>query len=94
MLERPHLECMDSHESYVTDSAFEQLDSSKKDVFKRIQNTLPLYLVQGPPGVGKKHLVTALVRQAFESEPSSRLLLTAQSHSTVQHLYKEVKKMP
>lgn len=91
MLERPHLECMDSHESYVTDSAFEQLDSSKKDVFKRIQNTLPLYLVQGPPGVGKTHLVTALVRQAFESEPSSRLLLTAQSHSTVQHLYKEVK---
>ncbi|MFC2973811.1 AAA domain-containing protein [Azotobacter bryophylli] len=91
VLERPHLECMDSHENYVADSAFEQLDSSKKDVFKRIQSTLPLYLVQGPPGVGKTHLVTALVRQAFESEPSSRLLLTAQSHSTVQHLYKEVK---
>lgn len=91
MLKRPHLSHMDSHESYVTDSAFDQLDTSKQDVFKKIQSTLPLYLVQGPPGVGKTHLVTALVRQAFETEPSSRILLTAQSHSTVQHLYKEVK---
>lgn len=91
MLERPHLSHMDSHENYVTDSAFDQLDTSKQDVFKKIQSTLPLYLVQGPPGVGKTHLVTALVRQAFETEPSSRILLTAQSHSTVQHLYKEVK---
>lgn len=91
MLEYPHLECMDSHETAVANSAFEQLDTSKQDVFRKIQSTLPLYLVQGPPGVGKTHLVTALVRQVFETEPSSRLLLTAQSHSTVQHLYQEVK---
>nr|WP_245215180.1 AAA domain-containing protein [Pseudomonas aeruginosa] len=51
--------------------------------------TLP---VQGPPGVGKTHLVTTLVKQIFEKEPDSRVLLSAQSHATVQHLYHEIEK--
>lgn len=67
-----------------------QLDDSKQQAFNRTLTTLPLYLVQGPPGVGKTFLVSTLVKQQFEHEADSRLLLTAQSHSTVQHLYHEV----
>ncbi|WNC08810.1 AAA domain-containing protein [Pseudomonas coleopterorum] len=92
LLEKPHLKHMESHENSILHPAFHELDESKQEVFKNILKTLPLYLVQGPPGVGKTFLVTALVQQAFSSEPNSRLLLTAQSHSTVLHLYKEVKK--
>lgn len=47
-------------------------------------------MVQGPPGVGKTYLVSSLVKHLFEQEPDSRVLLTAQSHSTVQHLFHEV----
>lgn len=73
-----------SHETYHT------LDSSKQKAFSSVMRTLPLYLVQGPPGVGKTFLVTALMQQIFSEEIDSRVLLTAQSHSTVQHLYHEV----
>ncbi len=67
-----------------------ELDESKQNAFRKTLSTLPLYLVQGPPGVGKTFLVSTLVKQQFEHEADSRLLLTAQSHSTVQHLYHEV----
>lgn len=91
MLEAPHFKHMESHESSELHSAYHDLDQSKQEVFTNILKTLPLYLVQGPPGVGKTFLVTALVQQVFSNEPNSRLLLTAQSHATVFHLYKEVK---
>ncbi|HFV9814208.1 TPA: AAA domain-containing protein, partial [Salmonella enterica subsp. diarizonae serovar 48:k:-] len=63
---------------------------SKKDAFEKINKTLPIFLVQGPPGVGKTYLITTLVNQIFSNESESRIVLTAQSHSTVQHLYQEV----
>ncbi|SMS08823.1 helicase [Pseudomonas viridiflava] len=67
-----------------------RLDNSKKKSFERIISTHPLSLVQGPPGVGKTFLVSTLVRYFFDQESDSRILLTAQSHSTVQHLFHEV----
>lgn len=92
LLKSPHKWITNSSENVILHNSFEDLDSSKKDVFKNVMNTLPLYLVQGPPGVGKTYLVTTLVQQVFSSEPNSRLLLTAQSHATVHHLLNEVTK--
>ncbi|WP_080762530.1 AAA domain-containing protein [Dickeya fangzhongdai] len=92
LLKFPHRMIMNSSENLAFHKSFDGLDDSKKDVFQKVLNTLPLYLVQGPPGVGKTYLVTTLVQQFFEIEPNSRLLLTAQSHATVHHLYNEVSK--
>ncbi len=92
LLESPHRRIMSSNESSMLHESFNGLDSSKREVFQKVLNTLPLYLVQGPPGVGKTYLVTTLVQQVFASEANSRLLLTAQSHSTVHHLFNEVNK--
>lgn len=92
LLKSPHKRLMNSNENVTLHDSFNELDSSKRDVFQKILSTLPLYLVQGPPGVGKTYLVTTLVQQVFSSEPNSRLLLTAQSHSTVHHLFNEVNK--
>ncbi|MCD9116088.1 AAA domain-containing protein [Pseudomonas bijieensis] len=72
------------------DRHISKLDESKQKSFKRIVSTHPISLVQGPPGVGKTFLVSTLVKYFFEQEFDSRILLTAQSHSTVQHLYHEV----
>ncbi|WP_375404233.1 AAA domain-containing protein [uncultured Sphingomonas sp.] len=67
------------------------LDDSKFDALRGAWDQLPLYLVQGPPGVGKTRLVEALVERRLGSAPMDRLLLSAQSHSAVDHLLVEVK---
>lgn len=92
LLKSPHRRLTNSNENPTLHHSFQGLDISKREVFQKVLNTLPLYLVQGPPGVGKTYLVTTLVQQVFSSEPNSRLLLTAQSHSTVHHLFNEVHK--
>ncbi|WP_447786103.1 AAA domain-containing protein [Pseudomonas germanica] len=90
MLSNPYIGNTNSQDQYNTHISFDSLDTSKQKVFNQIMNTLPLYLVQGPPGVGKTYLVTTLAQQVFSQEPDSRILLTAQSHSTIQHLHQEV----
>lgn len=72
------------------ESAFADLDRSKVDALRGAWEQLPLYLVQGPPGVGKTRLVKALVASRLATSPMDRLLLSAQSHSAVDHLLEEV----
>lgn len=70
----------------------ERLDASKFDALKGAWTELPLYLVQGPPGVGKTMLVQGLVGSRLASAPMDRMLLSAQSHSAVDHLLEGVSK--
>jgi len=70
---------------------FADLDTSKAAALREAWSQLPLFLVQGPPGVGKTRLVKALVASRLGDSPMDRLLLTAQSHSAVDHLLDEVK---
>lgn len=71
---------------------YQELDDSKKEVFEKALNTYPNYIVQGPPGVGKTFLVKTLVEQIFKNEPFSKIVLSAQSHSTVEVLSDEIDK--
>ncbi|OUM09390.1 hypothetical protein BW686_01470 [Pseudomonas syringae] len=90
VLIHPQQNLLTTQDSVPENETYQKLDESKQAAFKKILRTLPMYLVQGPPGVGKTHLVTSLIKQVFEQEPDGRVLLTAQSHSTVQHLYHEI----
>ncbi len=67
------------------------LDASKAAALTGAWEQLPLYLVQGPPGVGKTRLVRALVASRLGTSPMDRLLLSAQSHAAIDHLLDEVK---
>lgn len=93
MLHDPRSRIMSSHETFSKDDGFSSLDESKQRAFSAIIDTLPLYLVQGPPGVGKTRLVRELVRQTIESDKSSRLLLSAQSNYAVDHLMQEIEEI-
>lgn len=73
--------------------SFDDLDPVKKEIFKQVLETQPNFIVQGPPGVGKTYLITALINQIFKDESYSKILLTAQSHATVNVLYNEVSKI-
>ncbi|EMC7873026.1 hypothetical protein RZ571_000114 [Acinetobacter baumannii] len=71
--------------------SYNELDEPKREVFNNIFQTYPNYIVQGPPGVGKTFLIKNIVEQIFKNEPFSKVILSAQSHSTVEVLYNEIK---
>lgn len=90
MIIDPRRRILDSHDKLAEDEAFKQLDGPKQDALRQLTSTLPLFLVQGPPGVGKTRLVRDLVQRRFADEPGSRLLLTAQSNAAIDHLMDEL----
>lgn len=90
MLVDPRRRIDDTHDPLIEDQAFKDLDASKRDALKEILSTVPLFLLQGPPGVGKTFLVADIVRRRFDDEPTTRLLLSAQSNAAIDHLMKEV----
>ena len=90
MLADPRRRILDNHDLLVEDEAFYKLDEPKRDALRELTSTIPLYLVQGPPGVGKTRLVRDLTRRRFAEEPTTRLLLTAQSNAAIDHLMDEL----
>lgn len=89
-LTTPLAELTPSHDPVPDDADLGDLDSSKREALRQIIGTLPLYLVQGPPGVGKTRLVRELVKRRFQDEPTLRFLLSAQSNAAVDHLLSEI----
>jgi len=88
LLSDPFVSLQNSHDkSPEFDS---QLDASKREALENIFEKRPFYLLQGPPGVGKTYLVTELVKQVLSSEPSSRMLISAQGHNAVDHIMTEI----
>lgn len=79
-----------SSQSFDSDNHLDYLDLAKQEVFKSLLKTQPHYFVEGPPGVGKTHLITTYVDYLFNKEDSAKILLSAQSHATVSILYDEI----
>ncbi len=92
MLSDPRGGLTSSHESLKEDEHLDRLDIAKREAFRELTAVIPLYLVQGPPGVGKTFLVREVVRRRFAEESTARLLLTAQSHHAVDHLMTQIRK--
>lgn len=91
MLVDPRRRIEDSHDRLdTTEKEFSELDASKQAALIEILSTVPLFLLQGPPGVGKTFLVGDVVRRRFQDESTTRILLSAQSNSAVDHLMNEV----
>lgn len=90
MLVDPRRRVLDSNERPTKDAGYDDLDASKQAALSKIVETLPLFMLQGPPGVGKTRLVRELVRQRLASDRTTRMLLSAQSNQAVDHLLHEV----
>ncbi|PLC50898.1 hypothetical protein CR159_04645 [Pollutimonas subterranea] len=93
MLLDPRSRILNSEETVEEDEDFLALDQSKQKALKLAIETLPLFLVQGPPGVGKTRLVRDLVRRRFTENESTRLLLSAQSNYAVDHLLSAIQEI-
>lgn len=92
MLAQPRMGVRATHELVADDSELASLDESKQQALRELYSVLPLYLIQGPPGVGKTRIITELVRRSLQEDSTTRLLLTAQSHHAVDHLLEQVEK--
>ena len=90
MLVDPRSRIRDSHDVLDQNTSFLDLDEPKKTAILEMTSTMPIYLVQGPPGVGKTKLVGELVRRRFQLDNTSRILLSAQSNPAVDHLMEEL----
>jgi hypothetical protein len=93
MLADPRRRIRKTHDTILEDASFLRLDVSKQNALREMWAVLPLFLIQGPPGVGKTRLVTELVKRTLNMDPSTRILLSAQSHHAVDHLLDEVRKL-
>ena len=93
MLMDPRGRIRNTHEQVIPDESLQQLDADKQEALGLLVAILPVFLVQGPPGVGKTRLLTELVKRRFSDESSTRMLLTAQSHHAVDHLLDEAGKI-
>lgn len=85
------LRLQESQDQLNDDAQFQDMDKSKQEALREILATIPIFLLQGPPGVGKTFVVGDLVRRRFEEDSTSRLLLSAQSNSAIDHLMDEVR---
>jgi len=93
MLVDPRSRILHNNEKVTEFSQFFELDTSKQEAFKATVETVPLFLIQGPPGVGKTRLVKELVRYSLSTDNSTRLLLSAQSNQAVDHLLHEIEEV-
>jgi len=92
-LEDPWRERRSSPERLELGDALADLDEPKRIALRAIFETLPSFFVVGPPGVGKTKLATEVTRHCLVTEPSTRMLVTAQGHDALSHLQTELKKM-
>ncbi len=66
------------------------LDDSKQQALVEMIEVLPMYLLQGPPGAGKTHLVSQLVKHIVSTNRSPRLLISAQGHDPINNLMAKI----
>ena len=67
------------------------VDEAKQAAIQDILRVRPIYALQGPLGTGKTTLVAHLLRQIFEDDPVSQVLITAQAHGAVDVLRTKVR---
>jgi hypothetical protein len=79
-----------SHDVVVEDAGYQGLDVAKQEALKSLFAVLPIYFVQGPPGVGKTYLIRDIVRRCFDGDRTARLLVTAQGNHAIDHLLDEL----
>jgi DNA polymerase III delta prime subunit len=77
-------------EAEQTSEAFLDLDVPKQQALRAIWETLPNFLVVGPPGVGKTKVATEVVKRRFATDPASRMLIAAQGHDALDNLQAKI----
>lgn len=67
------------------------LDARPSDeIWDRVLNTRPLFVIQGPPGTGKTFTATRVITTALRQGTYTRILVVSQAHDPLDHLKRSV----
>ncbi len=69
-----------------------QIDEDKKEAVRVAVASPSLMVVEGPPGTGKTTFITELVLQTLKVDPTSRILLTSQTHVALDNSLERIAK--
>lgn len=89
----PSLETFSHISEVLEDQKFQDMDKDKQQALRALLAIGPLFLVHGPPGVGKTRLVTEFARQQRQCMPQGKSLVSAQSHAAVDQLLTRMAKL-
>ena len=68
------------------------LDENKKDAVRKALGTDSFLVVEGPPGTGKTRFITEVVIQTLRRDPSSRILVTSQTHVALDNALENIRR--
>ena len=92
MLDDPWRVRRTSRDALQNDAQLRELDVPKQGALRGLWSTLPVFLVVGPPGVGKTMLAAEVLRRRFVFDRATRMLLSAQGHDALENLQAQVRK--
>ena len=70
----------------------ENLDQPKQEAVRKALGAEGFLIVEGPPGTGKTTFIVELILQTLERNPSSRVLLSSQTHVALDNALERIKK--
>lgn len=72
---------------------FNNSELSSANAIKKALATKDIFILQGPPGTGKTTVIVEIICQLLRKEPESKILLTSQSHTAVDHAFNKLSKI-
>lgn len=73
-------------------SSKSKIDDDKKAALLKALGTQDVLAIEGPPGTGKTELITEIIVQYIERNPTHRILLSAQTHIALDNVIERISK--
>ena len=63
---------------------------NNSSLITQVLNTIPIFLIQEPPGTGKTWTATEVVKEILMQDPTARILISSKEHEPLDHLVERV----
>jgi len=74
----------------ISEKTIEMLDESKRTAVKKALGCQDILVVEGPPGTGKTHFISALVNETLNNNPAAHILIASQTHIAIDNALERI----
>lgn len=68
------------------------IEEPARALLSRMLTSWPMFAIQGPPGTGKTHVAAQYLKALMQSDPFSRVIVSAQSHHALDNLIGQIER--